>query len=138
MKTLDQVERLKQLAAEAARDAAMPTPEDYRIHRFGKETRALLKAKFPGTDFLIASSDGFDSMYGEHPPMVELRWNDGPSRNTLDQTLRDFIERCRRDFHFETLIAHGFTCRTCGRPHVGSITDEPVACPGGGDSFDLW
>jgi hypothetical protein len=129
MKTLDQIEKLRQLAAEAARDAAMPMPEDYRIHRLGKEMRALLKAKFPGTDFFIASSDGFDSMYGEHPPMIELRWNDGPSRTVLDQTLRDFIEERRRDFHFGTLIAHGFTCRICGRPHVGTITDEPRRCP---------
>jgi hypothetical protein len=135
MKTFDQIEKIKQLAAEAARDAATPTPEDYPIHRFGKDMRALLKAKFPGTDFFIASSDGLDSMYGEHPPMIELRWNDGPSRTVLDQMLRDFIEERRRGFHFETLTTHGFTCRTCGRPHVGTITDEPVACMDLGDDF---
>jgi hypothetical protein len=107
----------------------MPTPEDYRVHRFGKEMRALLKAKFPGTDFFIASSDGFQSMYGEHSPMIELRWNDEPSRNALDKALRDFIEERRRDFHFETLTVHGITCRACGRPHIGTITDEPRRCP---------
>jgi hypothetical protein len=125
----DEVDKLKQLAAEAAREAALPVPPDYRIHRIGKEIRALLKTEFPATDFFIATSDGFDSMYGEHSPMVELRWNDGQSRNTLDQTLRDFLEERRRDFHFETLIAHGFTCRTCGRPHVGTLADKPCRCP---------
>jgi hypothetical protein len=87
----DQIEKLKQLAADAARDAALPMPPDYRIHRIGKEIRARLKVAFPATDFFIATSDGFDTMYGEFSPMVELRWNDGPSRNVLRETLHDFI-----------------------------------------------
>jgi hypothetical protein len=37
----DEIEKLKQLAAEAARVAARPVPEDYRVHRAGKEIRAL-------------------------------------------------------------------------------------------------
>jgi hypothetical protein len=126
----DQVDKLKQLAAEAAREAALPTPEDYRVHRIGKEIRVLLKAAFPATDFYIASADGFDSMYGEWPPMIELRWNDAPARDVLWKTLHDFIEEQREDFYFETLTAHGFTCRACGRTHGGTIMDEPVACPG--------
>jgi hypothetical protein len=52
----DQVEKLKQLAAEAARNAAMRALPDYRIHRIGKEIRAKLKAEFPATDFFIAAS----------------------------------------------------------------------------------
>ena len=153
-----QLDRLKRLAAAVARQAAMPMPEDYRIHRFGKEMRALLKAKFPGTDFFIASSDGFDTMHDEHPPTIEVRWNDEPSRNTLDQTLRGFIEEFiepdvlipdlqprywlyrdgygtrvrgarRGDFHFEMLTTHGFRCRTCGRVHDGMISDDPHRCP---------
>jgi hypothetical protein len=134
----DQIEKLKQLAADAARDAALPMPPDYRIHRIGKEIRARLKVAFPATDFFIATSDGFDTMYGEFSPMVELRWNDGPSRNVLRETLHDFIEEHRKDFHFETLTAHGFTCRTCGRTHLGTLPDKPPACTGAGDSIDQW
>jgi hypothetical protein len=106
MKTLDQIEKLKQLAVEAARDAAMPQPEDYRIHRVGKEIRAKLKAAFPAADFYIASSDGFDTMYGEFPPMIELRWNDEPSRSELDQALCGFIEEWRKDFYTGSLATH--------------------------------
>jgi hypothetical protein len=134
----DQVERLKRLAAEAARDAALPDSLDHRIYRIHKETRALLKAAFPATDFHIACSDGFDTAYGEMPPMIELRWNDEPSRDALDKTLRDFFEGHRRDFYFETISAHGFTCCTCGKTHGGAIMDEPVACPGPHDGFDCW
>src|SRR5260221_13272673 len=112
MTAANQVEKLRQLAAEAARNAAMPAPPDYRIHRIGKEICAQLKAKFPATDFFIATSDGFDTMYGEFPPMVELRWNDGPSMSALRKTLQD---NRSRDFDFDVLFAHGFTCRACGQ-----------------------
>jgi hypothetical protein len=128
----DQIEKLKQLAAEAARDAALPMPPDYRIHRIGKEIRARLKMAFPATDFFIATSDGFDTVHGEFLPMIELRWNDGPATNALNKTLRDFIEEHRKDFHFETLTVHGFTCRTCGRTHGGTIEDKPGICREGG------
>jgi hypothetical protein len=76
MKTLDQVEKLKQLAAEAARDAAMPASEDYRTHRLGKEMHAKLKAAFPTTDFYIATAHDLDTVWNEFPPSIELRWND--------------------------------------------------------------
>jgi hypothetical protein len=125
----DQVEKLKRLAIEAAREAALPTLPDYRIHRIGKEMRAKLMAAFPATDFFIASSDGFDTMYGEVLPMIELRWNDGPSRNVLDKTLHDFIEEQRKDFRFETLTAHGFTCHTCGQTHLSTLEDTAAVCP---------
>jgi hypothetical protein len=124
--TNDQVEKLKQLAAKAARDAALPTLPDYRIHRIGKEIRASLKVFFPAIDFFIATSDGFDSMYGEHPPMVELRWNDGPSISFVHEVLRGFHSE---DFYFETILGHGFTCRSCGRTHVGTLADKPCRCP---------
>jgi hypothetical protein len=125
----DQVEKLKQLAAAAAREAVLPVPEDYRVHRAGKEIRSLLKTKYPAVDFHIASADGFDSMYGEHPPMIELRWNDAPSIAALYEMLHPLIEQRRKDFHFETLTAHGFTCRTCGRTHGGMLEDKPCSCP---------
>jgi hypothetical protein len=127
--TNDQIEKLKQLAAKATREAALPTLPGYRIHHIGKEIRAKLKAAFPATDFFIATSDGFDTMYGEFSPMVELRWNDEPSRSDLDQALHSFIEERRKDFYFETLTAHGFTCRSCGRTHGGTLEDKPCRCP---------
>jgi hypothetical protein len=128
----DEIGKLKQLAAEAARVAARPVPEDYRVHRAGKEIRALLKTKYPATDFLIASADGFDSMYGEAAPSIELRWNDGPSVTALSETLHGLIgERRSGGFFFEMIYAHGFTCRTCGGTHGCALNDNPRACPGG-------
>jgi hypothetical protein len=131
----DQVEKLKQLAAEVARDAAMPMPPDYRIHRIGKEIRARLKAEFPATDFFIATSDGFDTMYGEMPPMIELKWNDEPLFNALNKALDEFLEERRRDFHFELILSHGFTCRECGQTHSATIYDKPSKCTGRRDGF---
>jgi hypothetical protein len=131
----DQIEKLKQLAAEAARKAAMSTPPDYRIHRVGKETRAELKAEFPATDFFIATSDGFDTMYGEFPPMVEIQWNDGPSVNTL----REMLQGSRsKDFDFDALFSHGFTCRVCGQVRGSTIYDSPCKCTVCGDDFNQW
>jgi hypothetical protein len=125
----DQVEKLIRRALETAHEAAAaPMLSDYRIHRIGKEMRAKLMAAFPATDFFIASSDGFDTMYGEIPPIIELRWNDGPSSNAVGAMLHDFIEEQREDFYFETITAHGFTCRTCGETHAGTIMDAPSEC----------
>jgi hypothetical protein len=135
MTAANQVEKLKQLAAETARNAAIPAPPDYRIHRIGKEIRARLKVEFPATDFFIATSDGFGTMCGEVPPMVELRWNDGPSVNALREKLQGIHSR---DFDFDVVFAHGFTCRACGHAHGGTIDDRPGKCTGGGDGFGQW
>jgi hypothetical protein len=132
----DQVEKLRQLAAEAARNAAaMTTLPDYRIHRIGKEIRAKLKVEFPATDFFIATSDGFDTMYGEFPPTIELRWSDGPSMVTLSKILRG---NCSKDFDFDVLFSHGFTCRVCGQVNGGALYDTPGNCTVCGDDFSQW
>jgi rubrerythrin len=131
----DQVEKLRQLAAEAARNAAMSMPPDYRIHRVGKEIRAKLKAEFPATDFFIATSDGFDTMHGEFPPMIEIQWNDGPSVSALRETLQG---NRGKDFEFDVLFSHGFTCRVCGQARGSTIYDSPGKCTVCGDDFNQW
>jgi hypothetical protein len=135
---MNEVEKLKQLAIETARNAArsaMSVTSDYRIHRVGKGIRAKLKVEFPATDFFIATNDGFDTMCGEFPPMVEIRWNDGPSMNALRETLQGSRSK---DFEFDVLYAHGFTCNVCGQARGSTIYDSPGKCTVCGDDFNQW
>jgi hypothetical protein len=55
---MNEVEKLKQLAAEAALDAA-----DFRAGEIAKDIYAKLKAAFPEREFGISSKDGFDTWH---------------------------------------------------------------------------
>jgi hypothetical protein len=71
-------------------------------------------------------------MCGEFPLMVELRWTDGPSMSTLSKMLQG---NRSKDFEFDVLFAHGFTCRVCGQVQGGTVYDRPDKCSVCGDDI---
>jgi hypothetical protein len=123
---IDQVERLKQLAAEAARLAALLGAEEYHVHYAGRQIRIYLETTYPGIPFRIVSADG---SAGTGTAAIEVRWTDGPRVGALCGTLHSLIsDLYGRGGFFEMIYMHAFTCRECGRVHGAALNDEPRSC----------